>query len=227
MAGYDINVGRDLLPGLLSGQNGLAKLVETVLNQILEAQVAETLGADRHERSEERQGYRNGYRARTLYTRVGPVTLQVPQTRDGSFSTDIFKRYQRSEQAFVLALMERVVQGVSTRKVSAITEELCGASFSKSTVSELCVGLDARVKVFNERSLEGEYPFVMVDALFIKSRQGDRVVKRAALIASGIRADGYREILGVQIGDSENYTTWEDMFKWLNAARAFPRNIVA
>jgi len=227
MAGYDINVGRDLLPGLLSGQNGLAKLVETVLNQILEAQVAETLGADRHERSEERQGYRNGYRARTLYTRVGPVTLQVPQTRDGSFSTDIFKRYQRSEQAFVLALMEMVVQGVSTRKVSAITEELCGASFSKSTVSELCVGLDARVKVFNERSLEGEYPFVMVDALFIKSRQGDRVVKRAALIASGIRADGYREILGVQIGDSENYTTWEDMFKWLNAARAFPRNIVA
>lgn len=215
MAGYDINVSRDLLPGLLSGQNGLAKLVEAVLNQILEAQVTETLGADRHERSDERQGYRNGYRARTLYTRVGPVTLQVPQTRDGSFSTDIFKRYQRSEQAFVLALMEMVVQGVSTRKVSAITEELCGASFSKSTVSELCVGLDARVKVFNERSLEGEYPFVMVDALFIKSRQGDRVVKRAALIASGIRADGHREILGVQIGDSENYTTWEDMFKWL------------
>jgi len=215
MAGYDINVGRDLLPGLLSGQNGLAKRVETVLNHILEAQVAETLGADRHERSEERQGYRNGYRARTLYTRVGPVTLQVPQTRDGSFSTDIFKRYQRSEQAFVLALMEMVVQGVSTRKVSAITGELCGARFSKSTVSELCVGLDARVKVFNERSLEGEYPFVMVDALFIKSRQGDRVVKRAALIASGIRADGYREIPGVQIGDSENYTTWEDMFKWL------------
>jgi len=215
MAGYDINVSRDLLPGLLSGQNGLAKLVEAVLNQILEAQVTETLGADRHERSDERQGYRNGYRARTLYTRVGPVTLQVPQTRDGSFSTDIFKRYQRSEQAFVLALMEMVVQGVSTRKVSAITEELCGASFSKSTVSELCVGLDARVKVFNERSLEGEYPFVMVDALFIKSRHGDRVVKRAALIASGISADGHREILGVQIGDSENYSTWEDMFKWL------------
>jgi len=215
MAGYDINVGRDLLPELLSGQNGLAKLVESVLNQILEAQIAESLGAERHERSEERQGYRNGYRARTLYTRVGPVTLQVPQTRDGSFSTDIFRRYQRSEQAFVLALMEMVVKGVSTRKVSAITEELCGASFSKSTVSELCVGLDARVNVFNERSLQGEYPFVIVDALFIKSRQGDRVVKRAALIASGIRADGHREILGVQIGDSENYTTWEDMFKWL------------
>ena len=104
MAGYDVSVGRNVLSGLLSGQDGLAKLVESVLNQVLEAQLAETLGADRHERSDERQGYRNGYRARTLYTRVGPVTLQVPQTRDGSFSTEIFKRYQRSEQALVKSL---------------------------------------------------------------------------------------------------------------------------
>ena len=215
MAGYEINVGSELLPGLLNGPNGLAKLVETVLNQILEAQVAESVGAQRHERSEERQGYRNGYRARTLYTRVGPVTLQVPQTRDGSFSTDIFKRYQRSEQAFVLALMEMVVQGVSTRKVSAITEELCGASFSKSTVSELCAGLEPRVRAFNERRLEGEYPFVLVDALFIKSREGDRVVSRAVLIVSGIRSDGYREILGVRIGDTESFATWNETFRWL------------
>ena len=215
MTGYNVSVGADLLPGLLSGKDGLAKLVESVLNQILEAQVAESLGAGRHERSEERQGYRNGYRLRTLSTRVGPVTLQVPQTRDGNFSTDIFRRYQRSEQAFVLALMEMVVQGVSTRKVSVITEELCGASFSRSTVSELCVGLDARVGAFNERPLTDKYPFVMIDALFINSRAGDRVVKRAGLIATGIRSDGNREILGVQIGDSENYTTWDDMFKWL------------
>ena len=124
MAGYEVNVGASLLPGLLGGQDGLAKLVETVLNQILQAQVSEALGAERHERSEDRVGYRNGSRIRTLYTRVGPVTLQVPQTREGSFSTEIFKRYQRSEQAFVLALMEMVVQGVSTRKVTAITEEL-------------------------------------------------------------------------------------------------------
>ncbi len=117
MAGYEINVGSELLPGLLNGPNGLAKLVETVLNQILEAQVAELVGAQRHERSEERQGYRNGYRARTLYMRVRPVTLQVQQTRDGSFSTDIFKCYQRGEQAFVLALMEIVVQGVSALRL--------------------------------------------------------------------------------------------------------------
>ena len=215
MAGYELSVGRDLLPGLLSGQDGLAKLVEVVVNQILEAQVSEALGAERHERSEERQGYRNGYRARTLYTRVGPLTLQVPRTREGVFSTEVFKRYQRSEQAFVVALMEMVVQGVSTRKVSAITEELCGVSFSKSTVSALCAGLEVRVRGFNERPLQGDYPFVLVDALFLKSREDDRVVQRAALIMSGIRSDGHREILGVQIGDSESFVTWDEAFRWL------------
>ena len=218
MTDYNITVGKELLPELLSSQDGLAKLVENVLNQILEAQVSDSLGADKHERSDERIGYRNGYRARQLYTRVGPVTLQVPQTRDGSFSTEIFKRYQRSEQAFVLALMEMVVNGVSTRKVSNITEELCGVSFSKSTVSQLCTGLDARVKAFNERRFDGEsYPFIMVDAMFIKCREGDRVVSRAALSISGIRSDGYREILGLRIGDTESYATWEEAFKWLKS----------
>lgn len=218
MTDYNITVGKDLLPELLSSQDGLAKLVEGVLNQILEAQVSESLGADKHQRSDERIGYRNGYRARQLYTRVGPVTLQVPQTRDGSFSTEIFKRYQRSEQAFVVALMEMVVNGVSTRKVSNITEELCGVSFSKSTVSQLCTGLDARVRAFNERRFDGEsYPFIMVDAMFIKCREGDRVVSRAALTISGIRSDGYREILGLRIGDTESYATWEETFKWLKS----------
>ena len=215
MAGYDVHVSKDFLPGLLTGQDGMAKLVETVLNQVLEAQVTESLGADRFERSDERQGYRNGYRPRILYTRVGPVTLQVPQTRDGNFSTDIFSRYQRSEQAFVLALMEMVVQGVSTRKVSAITEELCGASFSKSTVSALCAGLEPRVRAFNERRLECDYPFVLVDAMFIKSREDDRVVSRGALIVTGVSAEGYRSILGVRIGDTECFTTWDETFRWL------------
>lgn len=194
----------------------MAKLIESVLNQVLEAQVSDALGAERYERSEERQSYRNGYRTRQLYTRVGPVVLQVPQTRDGSFSTDIVKRYQRSEQAFVLALMEMVVNGVSTRKVTQITEELCGASFSKSTVSQLCTGLDARVNAFNERRFDNvKYPFILVDALFIKSRDGDRVVSRGVLILSGIREDGYREILGVRIGDTESFATWEETFRWL------------
>lgn len=216
MTDYNVTVGKELLPELLSGQDGLAKLIESVLNQVLEAQVSDSLGAERYERSEERVSYRNGYRSRQLYTRVGPVTLQVPQTRDGSFSTEIFKRYQRSEQALVLALMEMYVNGVSTRKVTNITEELCGVSFSKSTVSQLCTGLDARVRAFNERRFDNvKFRFIMVDAMFIKSRDDERVVSRAALIISGIREDGYREILGIKIGDTESFATWEETFRWL------------
>ncbi|HNF92370.1 MAG TPA: transposase [Accumulibacter sp.] len=131
------------------------------------------------------------------------------------FSTELFKRSQHSEQGCVLVRMEMVVQGVSTRKVSAITEELCGASLSKSTVSALRAGLDVRVRAFNERRLAGDSPFLLADPLFLKSREDDRVVQRAALILSGIRSDGHREILGVQIGDSESFATWDETFRWL------------
>ena len=213
---YDVTLDKSLLPGLLTGQDGLAKLLESVLNQVLEAQMAEALGAEKYERNETRTGYRNGYRTRQLYTRVGHLTLQVPQTRNGEFSTEIFRRYQRSEQAFVLALMEMVVNGVSMRKVAAITEELCGVTFSKSTVSALSANLDERVHAFNERRLDADYPFLIVDALFTKSRNEDEsVVSRAVLTVTGIRADGYREVLGVQIGDTENAATWNDAFRWL------------
>jgi len=215
MAEYEVSVKRELLKGLLSSRDGLAQLVEEILNQILEAQVSEALGAEKHERTEDRAGYRNGYRERTLYSRVGPLTLRVPQTRDGSFSPEVFQRYQRSEQAFILALMEMVVKGVSTRKVTEITEQLCGASFSKSTVSALCAGLELPVKAFNSRRLEGTFPFVLVDAMFFKSREKERVVSRAALIVSGVRSDGYREILGLQIGDTESFSTWDETFRWL------------
>ena len=133
------------------------------------------------------------------------MTLQVPQTRDDSFSHEIFERDQRSEQAFVLALMERVVHGVSTRKVTEITEALCGTSFSKSTVSALCAHLDSRVRAFNERPLTASSPFVRVDALGLTVREDDQVVSKAVLIAMGIRRDGVREILGLEIGDSESF----------------------
>ena len=168
MAEDDVCVAQDLLPGLLNEPEGLAQRVEAILNPIPAAPMTEPLGASPYERTPERQGYRNSVRPRTLYTRVGPVTLQVPQTRDGSFSHEIFKRDQRSEQAFVLALMERVVHGVSTRKVTEITEALCGASFSTSTVSALCAGLDSRVRAFHERRLTASSPFVRVDALGLR-----------------------------------------------------------
>jgi putative transposase len=165
--------------------------------------VSEHLSADRYERTDERAGYRNGYRERQLYTRVGPVTLRVPQTREGSFSSEIFSRYRRSEQAFVLGLMEMFVNGVSTRKVSEITEALCGASFSKSTVSRLAMNLEVRVNAFLSRRLDDEYPFILVDALFCKARYEDRVISKAVLIVGGIRKDGYRDVLGVSIGDAK------------------------
>ena len=212
MAEYDVTLSESLMPDLLERPNALAQLVETVLQQVLEAQVTDHLSADRYERAEERAGYRNGYRERQLYTRVGPITLRVPQTREGSFSSEIFSRYRRSEQAFVLGIMEMVVNGVSTRKVSEITEGLCGTSFSKSTVSRLAMGLDARVNAFLARRIDEEYPFVLVDALFIKSRCDDRVMSKAVLIAGGIRADGYRDILGVSIGDAESAATWNELF---------------
>lgn len=212
MADYDVTLSESLMPSLLERSTGLAQLVESALNQVLEAQVREHLGAERYERTDDRSGYRNGSRPRQLFTRVGPITLQVPQTRDGSFSTDIFARYQRSEQAFVLGLMEMVVNGVSTRKVNAITEELCGTTFSKSTVSRLTAALDGRVGAFLKRDLDAGYPFVLVDALFIKARREDRVFSRAALIATGVSATGKREIIGLAIGDVESYATWNALF---------------
>lgn len=214
MADYEINVPGNLLSRLMTEKNGIAVLLETILNQILDAQAAEQIGAERYERSEARVAYRNGYRPRQLFTRVGPLTLRVPQFRDGQFSTEIFARYQRSEQAFVLALMEMVVNGISTRKVTRVTEELCGASFSKSTVSQLCMALDARVHAFNERRL-GSFPFLIVDAMYFKARECDAVESKAALLISGINPDGHREILGVRIGDSESVAFWTETFRWL------------
>jgi putative transposase len=216
MAAYEITLNSEQLSGLLTDDKGLQGLVETVLNQVLEAQVTEHLGAQPYERSANRKAYRNGYRARTLTTRVGSLVLHVPQVRDGSFSPTLFARYQRSEQAFVLALMEMVLNGVSTRKVAAITEELCGTRFSRSTVSHLCTALDARVQAWNERPLGGQaYPFVMVDALVVKVRRDDAVRATSALIVSGVNEQGMRELLGLWLGDSESEGTWTDMFAGL------------
>src|SRR5919199_945449 len=213
MARYEITLDSEQLTDLLTEDQGLQGLVETVLNQVLEAQGTEQIGAHPYERSAGRKAYRNGSRLRTLTTRVGPLGLHVPQVRDGSFSTTLFSRYQRSEQALVLALMEMVLNGGSTRKVARITEELCGTRFSRSTVSQLCTALDARVQAWNERSLDAQaYPLVMVDALVVKVRRDNAVRATSALIVSGVNAQGMREVLGLWLGDSESEGTWADMF---------------
>ncbi len=199
-----------------SGDGQFAHLLEAVVNHVLDAQMAEQLQAARYERTDERQGYRNGDQPRQLTTRVGRLTLRVPQARDGSFSTERFARYQRSEQALILTVLEMVVNGVSTRKVATITEELCGRECAKSPVSDRCKALDPLVAAWNGRDLGGTCsPFGVVDALVIKGRESGRVRARSALGATGVNAAGSREILGLQLGDSESERSGTDFFAWL------------
>jgi len=219
MTRINLTLSEDTLHHLISGDDkGISMLLREALNQILEHQRTEQIEAARYERTETRQGLRNGYKPRKLNTRVGTLNLRVPQIRDGVFSTELFKRYQRSEQALVLALMEMVVNGVSTRKVARITEELCGTEFSASTVSNLCKQLDPIVQAWKDRSLKGQaFPFLLVDAIVLKIRENGRVRSHSALIATGINEDGYREILGLQIGNSESEASWKEFFNSLKA----------
>ena len=145
-------------------------------------------------------------------TRIGAITLKVPRHRNGDFSTTMFQRYQRSEQALVLAMIEMVINGVSTRKIENITQELCGKSFSKSTVSKLCEHLDPIVAAFRNRPLEKHYPFVIVDAMYIKVREDGRVRSKGLLSATAVNETGHREVIGFQINDSESETSWGVFF---------------
>lgn len=218
MDSYDIKLKPADLVGLLTENNAMAELMTSVVNQVLDLQCTEQLQAEPFERSEERKGYRNGYRTRTLYTRIGPLTLRVPQTREGHFSTEIFKRYQRSEQALVLSLMEMYLQGVSTRKVTKITEELCGASFSKSLVSDLCGRLDAVIQGWKSRSLKDKvYPFLIVDALVVDVRRDKAIRSTGVLIAYGVNVDGKREPLDLLVADSESEDSWTELFSGLKS----------
>lgn len=215
MAKIEITIDDEQMEAISEGR-GLAALLKPVLDEILEAEMTEHLGAGPHERTDQRTGRRNGHYTRELTTRVGTLELRVPRDREGNFDTELFDRYQRSEKALVLAMMEMVVNGVSTRKVQNITEELCGREFSKSTVSELSKDLGEQVEAWNERPLDGQtYPFVLVDAMRIKVRRQRAVRSTSALIVVGINEEGYREILGVRIANSESRQSWLETFRWL------------
>ena len=217
MAQLHITLDEATLKDLMLGNRdqAVSKLLEEVFNAILKMEATEQLGAQAYERTEERQTYRNGYRTRMLTTRVGTLTLHIPKFRDGTFSTELFRSYERSEQALLLSLMEMVIQGVSTRKVAQITETLCGTSFSKSTVSLLCQQLDPAVRAFQSRPLRGSYPFIIVDAIYTKARENGAVRSKGMLIAIGITAEGHREVLGFQAGDGESYASWRAFFRQL------------
>ena len=196
---------------LLGDEDLLRNLMKQALQQVLEAEMSEALGADKSERSEGRLGYRSGYYGRSLITRVGKLELRVPQDRQGRFRTEVFARYQRSEKALVHAVMEMYVQGVSTRKVKAITEELCGHEFSASTVSEMVQKLDGELEAFAHRKLGEDYPYLILDARYEKVRESGTVRSQAVLVAIGINREGRRCVLGVEMANRESLTSWKDL----------------
>jgi transposase-like protein len=188
----------------------LKPLLSKMLNEILEGEMDHTIGASTYERSSSRQGYRAGYYTRQFITRIGSLELRVPRDRDGRFSTALFERYQRSEKALLGALAEMYIQGVSTRKVKAITEELCGHEFSASTISNVNKSLDIQLETFSNRSLDQPYPYLIFDARYEKVREGGIVTTQAVLVALGINWDGRKEVLGVELANRESLTAWKE-----------------
>ena len=208
MATIEIEIDDRKIQQLLQGDRGIAVLLEPILNQILQAEMTEHLKAEPGEETDDRLGYRNDSYKRKLATRVGTIELEVPRDRDGTFQTALFQRYQRSEKALVLTLMQMVVQGVSTRRVKDITTELCGREFSKSTVSRLAEELDEQVQAWAKRRLDQEYPFILLDAMQLKVRRQKAVRSTTAMLAVGIGEDGQREILGLETAFSETEEGW-------------------
>jgi len=199
----------------VAGDDGIRLLLQHTIQRVLEEEITAYLEAGTYERTETRKGYRNGYKPRTLKTRVGRLELMVPKDREGQFQTELFEKYQRNEKALTLAIMEMYLQGVSTRKVKKITEELCGLEISRSQVSNLAKNLDEEIAIWRNRPLEKEYPYLVVDARYEDVRQRGRVVSQGVLLVVGIRKDGYRELLGVWCADSENEQNWSDVFSGL------------
>jgi transposase-like protein len=191
-------------------QDWLRGLIQGVVQQVLEAEMEEAVGAQKSERTPDRLGYRSGYYPRTLITRVGKIELRVPQDRQGRFRTEVFERYQRSEKALVAALAEMYVQGVSTRKVKAVTEELCGHEFSASTISRFNETLDKELAEFAQRPLEEEYPYLILDARYEKVRDQGVIRSQAVQVAIGINWDGRRCVLAVEMANRESQSSWKE-----------------
>ena len=188
----------------------LRAMVQSLVEATLEAEMTLALNAEKGERSGARLGYRSGYYQRSLVTRVGTLELRVPQDRDGHFSTRLFERYQRSEKALVGALAEMYVQGVSTRKVKAVTEALCGHSFSASAISAINKKMDRALAEFAGRRLEEDFPYLILDARYERVREGGVIASQAVLVAIGIDWEGRRQVLAVELANRESRSSWRD-----------------
>jgi putative transposase len=194
----------------------LRSAAEAVMQMLMEADVEGLIGAARHERTGERTTYRNGYRDRSLDTRLGAVQLRIPKLRQGSYFPPFLEPRKTSEKALVAVIQEAWIGGVSTRRVEDLVQAMGLTGISKSTVSKLCQDIDARVNAFLDRPLEGEWPYLWLDATYLKQREGGRIVSVAAIIAVAANTDGKREIVGLHIGPSEAETFWTGFLKSLH-----------
>ncbi|MDO8691913.1 MAG: IS256 family transposase [Dehalococcoidia bacterium] len=192
-------------------QEGLKRLTQTVM----ELEAAEQIGAGRYERTPERRTYRNGHRERVWETRVGEIPLRIPKVRDGTYFPSLLEPRRRSEKALLAVVQQAYVEGVSTRRVDDLLQALGLTGIDKSRVSRICKELDEVVEPFRNRPLEGQYPFVWLDALYLKVRQNHRIVSQALVIATGVRENGEREMLGFALGASEEEAFWLDFLRSL------------
>ena len=189
-------------------------MAEMITDFVMEAEVTAKVGAEPHQRSAERTGYRNGHRERRWDTRLGSLKLQVPKLREGGYVPSFIEHRKRSEQALISVIQEAVVQGVSTRKIDTVLAEFGIAGVSAGQVSQLCAGLDEKVQQFRERRL-GESRYVWVDAIYEKVREDERVESMAVVIATGVNQQGRREVLGVDVMPTETEEGWSQFFKTL------------
>lgn len=198
-------------------EDPLREIVRWTIQELMEAEVSAQIGAGRYERSGERVTHRNGYRERPWDTRVGTLELQIPKLRQGSYFPSWLEPRRRAEQALVAVVAEAYVQGVSTRKVEAVVQALGISGISRSEVSRLAASLDTAVDAFRTRRLDAAYPYVWVDARYEHVREGGRVVSMAVVVAYGVRAEGVREVLGLDVGVSEDVEFWRSFFQSLVA----------
>ncbi len=204
-----------LRKGTEDGDDFLREGLRTFLHELIEAEVTAVIGAERHERTEERTTQRNGYRSRPFDTRLGTIEVAIPKLRSGSYFPSWLEPRRRSEQALVAVVAEAYVQGVSTRKVEALVQQLGITGLSKSEVSRMAQSLDEQGRIFRERRLDAAYPYLWLDARYEHVREAGRVQSMAVIIAYGVRSDGVREVLGVEVGLSEDVALWRTFLQGL------------
>ncbi|KGR79957.1 IS256 family transposase [Ureibacillus manganicus] len=221
MTQLQFNLDLDVLKDSIMNSNidtVIKSAIVLVLNEFMEKERDEYLNVAAYERSAERRDYRNGYYERELIMSIGKLTLKVPRTRSGEFSTKVFEKYARCDQALVISMLEMVVNGVSTRKVTNIVKQLCGEHVSKSFVSSLTSKLDPVINDWANRPLNTTYyPYVFVDAMYIKVREHHSVVSKAVYIATAITEDNKREILGLSVDHVESFESWSRFLQQLKA----------